>query len=63
MRGAPVSRRERQQQQIAIELSQGQFARVLVMSRDHLAEFPDDVDVRLAAELAARASGGGLSDE
>ena len=57
MRGAPVTRRERQQQQIAIDLSRGRFARVLVMSCEHLAEFPDDVDVQLAAELAARAIG------
>jgi hypothetical protein len=58
MRGAQVTRRERQQQQIAIDLSRGRFARVLVMSREHLAEFPDDVDVQLAAELAARETGG-----
>lgn len=57
MRGAPVTRRERQQQQIAIDLSRGGFARVLVMSREHLAEFSDDVDVQLDAELAARATG------
>jgi hypothetical protein len=50
-----VTRRERQQQQIAVDLSQGRFARVLVMSREHLAEFPDDVDVQLAAVLATRA--------
>lgn len=30
------------------------FARVLVLSREHLAEFPDDVDVREAADAAAR---------
>jgi hypothetical protein len=53
-----VTRRERQQQQIAIELSRGRFARVFVMAQEHLAEFPDDVDVQLAAELAARANGG-----
>lgn len=57
MRGTPVTRRQRQQQQIAIDLSEGRFARVLVMSREHLAEFPDDVDVQLAAEIAARATG------
>lgn len=50
-----MTRRERQQQQIAVDLSQGRFARVLVMSREHLAEFPDDVDVQLAAVLATRA--------
>ena len=52
-----MSRRERQQQQIAIELSKGRFSRVLVLSQEHLAEFPGDVDVMLAAEVAARASG------
>jgi len=52
-----VTRRERQQQQIAIELSRGRFSRVFVLSREHLAEFPDDIDVQLAAELAARATG------
>jgi hypothetical protein len=52
-----VTRRERQQQQIAVELSRGRFARVLVLSREHLAEFPGDVDVQLAGELAARATG------
>jgi hypothetical protein len=50
-----VTRRERQQQQIATELSRSRWARVLAMAREHLAEFPEDVDVQLAAELAARA--------
>lgn len=59
---SPVTRRERQQQQIAIEISRGHFARVLVIAREHLAEFPDDIDVQLAVALAARATGEAASD-
>jgi hypothetical protein len=50
-----VTRRQRQQRQIETELSAGRWAEVMVMACEHLAEYPDDVDVRLAAELAARA--------
>jgi hypothetical protein len=50
-----VTRRERQQRQIETELYAGRWAQVMVMARDHLAEFPDDVEVRLAAEVAAAA--------
>ena len=47
-----MSRRERQQQQVASALAQRHFARVLVLAREHLAEFPDDDDVRDAATVA-----------
>ena len=47
-----MSRRERQQQQVASALAQRHYARVLVLAREHLAEFPDDDDVRDAAALA-----------
>jgi len=50
--GGNVSRRERQQQQVASALAQRHYARVLVLAREHLAEFPDDDDVRDAATLA-----------
>ena len=50
-----MERRERQQQQVASALARGHFARVLVLAREHLAEFPDDEDVTRAAE-AARAA-------
>jgi hypothetical protein len=49
-----VSRQERQQEEIMSALSSCQFARVLVLSREHLAEFPDDVDVKSAADQARR---------
>ena len=35
-------------------LGRCEFARVLVLSREHLADFPDDTDVQSAAEHAAR---------
>jgi len=47
-----MSRRERQQQQVASALARGHYARVLVLAREHLAEFPGDDDVRRAAEAA-----------
>jgi len=47
-----VSRRERQQQHITAALERGHFARVLVLAREHLAEYPDDDGVREAAEAA-----------
>jgi hypothetical protein len=50
-----MSRRERQQQQIASALARGHYARVLVLAREHLAEFPDDDDVIAAAAEARRA--------
>jgi hypothetical protein len=49
-----VSRRQRQREQIVAALRQRDFGRVLVLSREHLAEFPDDVEVGAAAEEAAR---------
>jgi hypothetical protein len=50
-----MNRRERQQQQVTSALARRHYARVLVLAREHLAEFPDDADVRAAAE-AARAA-------
>jgi hypothetical protein len=50
-----VSRRERQQQQISSALARGHYARVLVLSREHLVEFPDDEDVQAAAAEARTA--------
>jgi len=47
-----MSRRERQQQHIAAALERGHYARVLVLAREHLAEYPGDEDVREAAEAA-----------
>jgi hypothetical protein len=47
-----MSRRERQQQHIASALERGHYARVLVLAREHLAEYPDDEAVRDAAESA-----------
>jgi hypothetical protein len=47
-----MSRRERQQQHIAAALERGHYARVLVLAREHLAEYPDDDGVREAAETA-----------
>lgn len=52
-----MSRCERQKQQIAAALAHGQYARVLVLVREHLAEFPDDDEVRAAAAEARRAWG------
>jgi hypothetical protein len=50
-----VSRRERQQHQIAAALSRGDYARVLVLAREHLAEYPDDAEVMAAAAVARAA--------
>ena len=50
-----MSRRERQQQQIASALARGHFARVLVLAREHLSEFPDDDDVKATAAAAESA--------
>jgi hypothetical protein len=47
-----VGRRERQQQQIEAALARGHYARVLVLAREHLAEFPDDEGVRAALDAA-----------
>jgi hypothetical protein len=49
-----MSRRERQQAQVVGALERGQVARSLVLAREHLREFPDDVVVRDAAERASR---------
>jgi hypothetical protein len=51
-----VSRQQRQRDQIQTALRRGQHGRVVVLSREHLLEFPDDADVREAAEQAARAT-------
>jgi hypothetical protein len=50
-----MTRRERQQQQVGLALERGHYARVLVLAREHLAEYPDDEDVRKAAEVARAA--------
>jgi hypothetical protein len=50
-----LSRRERQQQQIATALDRRHYARVLVLAREHLAEYPDDGAVRAAAAIAREA--------
>jgi hypothetical protein len=55
-RGAGVGRRERQQREIATELARRNYARVVVLAREHLAEFPDDDEVRAAAGIARRAA-------
>ena len=52
-----MSRRERQCDEIRSALTRGQYARVLVLSREHLAEFPDDDDVQAAAAEARRHQG------
>jgi hypothetical protein len=48
-----VSRRERQRAEIMAAVRDGELARVLVLCREHLAEFPDDREVEDAAERAA----------
>ena len=53
-----MSRRERQQQQIATALDRRHYARVLVLAREHLAEYPDDGAVSAAAAIAHEALGG-----
>ena len=59
-----MSRRERQREEIMSALARQHYGRVLVLSREHLAEFPDDAAVRLAADQAERYFGGnGSSDE
>jgi hypothetical protein len=50
-----MGRRERQQREIASELAGANYARVIVLAREHLAEFPDDDDVRRAADIASAA--------
>jgi hypothetical protein len=55
--GAPseevgVSRQDRQREEVISALIRRHYRRVLVLSREHLAEFPDDADVRIAAEHA-----------
>lgn len=52
-----MARRERQQQQVIRALERGHYARVLVLAREHLVEFPDDDHVRAAAAAARRAWG------
>jgi hypothetical protein len=49
-----VTRRERQREEIISALTRRHYTRVLVLSREHLAEFPDDGAVRAAADLAQR---------
>jgi hypothetical protein len=47
-----MDRRERQQLQIAAALDRRHYARVLVLAREHLAEYPDDDVVKAAAAIA-----------
>jgi len=47
-----MTRRERQQAQVVGALERGHVARSLVLAREHLREFPDDVVVRDAAAKA-----------
>ena len=49
-----MSRRERQRAEILLAERSGQYVRVLVLSREHLAEFPDDTQVEAAAAIATR---------
>jgi hypothetical protein len=60
--GAELSRRERQQREIALALDRRQYARVLVLAREHLAEFPEDGAVRAAAAVAREARESDNSD-
>ena len=50
-----MSRRERQQLQVAAALGRGHYARVLVLAREHLAEYPGDAEVMAAAAVARAA--------
>ena len=59
-----MSRRDRQHDEIMSALSRRLYARALVLSREHLAEFPDDVEVAWAADQARRhCARNRLSDE
>jgi hypothetical protein len=51
-----MTRRERQRKQIATALGSGDCARVLVLAREHLAEFPSDEEVEAMAAEARRRS-------
>ena len=57
-----MSRRERQRDEIMSALRRYEFARVLVLCREHLADFPDDADVQKAGEYAACKRPGPVSD-
>lgn len=57
-----MSRRERQRDEIMSTLRRQHYTRVVVLSREHLAEFPDDVDVRAAADEAERCRRGGAAN-
>jgi hypothetical protein len=50
-----MDRRERQQLQIAGALDRQHYARVLVLAREHLAEYPEDDVVKAAAAVAREA--------
>ena len=49
-----MSRQERQRDEIAAALDSGEYARALVLAREHLAEFPSDEDVKAIAGEARR---------
>ena len=53
-----MSRRERQRDEIMSALRRQHYSRVAVLSREHLAEFPDDVDVMAATAEAERCRSG-----
>ena len=50
-----MGRQERQRQEIAAALARGHLARVVVLAREHLDEFPDDEVVSACATAASRA--------
>jgi hypothetical protein len=56
--GVKVSRRERQRHEIRSALAGRHYARALVLSREHLAEFPSDRDVAAALDEALRHQAG-----
>lgn len=53
-----MSRQERQRDEIAAALASGEYARALVLAREHLAEFPSDEDVQAIALEAHRSWAG-----
>jgi hypothetical protein len=49
-----MGREERQRDEIMSALRRHEYGRVLVLSREHLVEFPDDDAVQAAADEALR---------
>jgi len=58
-----MSRRKRQQEEVARALERGDVARALVLAGEHLREYPDDVVVQEVAEQAERLLRQTLFDE